>query len=48
MIKSQKKISEVHVDWLVPMSDLWAQCTWVSLIGLTEKVKVGQVDLPQT
>ena len=30
------------------MSDLWAQCTWVSLIDLTEKVKVGQVNLAQT
>ena len=38
MIKSQKdRFSEVHVDWLVPMSDLWAQCTWMSLTGKTEK-----------
>ena len=27
------------------MDELWAQCTWVSLTGLTEKVWVGQVDL---
>ena len=30
------------------MDDLWAQSTWVSLTGLTEKVRVGQVDLAQT
>ena len=42
------KIPKTHVDWLVPMDDLWVQCTWVSLTGLTEKVKVGQIDLTQT
>ena len=30
------------------MDELWAQCTWVSLTGLTEKVWVGQVDLTFT
>ena len=30
------------------MDDLWIQCRWVSLTGLTEKVRVGQVDLAQT
>ena len=30
------------------MDDLWTQCTWVSLTGLTENVRVGQVDLAQT
>ena len=38
----------MHLDLLVPMSDLRAQCTWVNLIELTEKVEVGQVDLGQT
>ena len=30
------------------MDELWAQCTWVSLTGLTEIVWVGQVDLAIT
>ena len=28
----------------MPMDDMWVQCTWVSLMGLTEKEWVGQVD----
>ena len=44
--KSPKKSKlATHVDLLVPMDELWAQCTWVSLTGLTKKVEVGQVDL---
>ena len=47
--KSQKKSKlATHIDLLVPMDELWAQCTWVSLTGLTEKVWVGQVHLTFT
>ena len=41
MIKSQKKIK---VEVLVPMDIMWAHDTWVSLMGLTEKEWVRQVD----
>ena len=47
-IPEKDKVLATHVDWLVIMDDLWAQCTWVSLTGLTEKVRVGQVDKAQT
>ena len=46
-IPKKDKVLATHVDWLVRLYDLWAQCTWVSLSGLTEKVMVGQVDLTQ-
>ena len=49
MIKSQKSQSlATCVDCLVRMDGLWTLCTWVSLTSLTEKVRVGQVDLAQT
>ena len=35
----------MHVDLLVPMSDLWAKYTWVSLTGKTEK-GVGRSGCP--
>ena len=47
-IPKKDKVLATHVDWLVPVNDLWAQCTGVSLTDLTEKVRVGQVDLAQT
>ena len=35
---------ERYVVLLVPMDVMWAQYTWVSLIGLTENKWVRQVD----
>ena len=29
---------QTHVFLLVPMDELWAQCTWKSLTSLTEKM----------
>ena len=47
LIPKKSKLA-IPVDLLVPMDELWAQCTWVSLTALTEKVWVGQVDLTFT